>query len=201
MYVEFCWMNIPSDCDAWYKNVLTHPSIREINSLKNGSKIAANDASWRIVNNNVLGKFLKSVSRRRNSWDFHKTVLFRSEWSSSDCVPCELESLFSRSPLSVLWKNKVFILLFPSFLETLANSKPTAYEPAINEVVVPVLNRDLCNEWLDSLNVTEGMICAGYEVGRGNSSRVAVLACYLLRRLNSNIQRAPLGFRRRLWKI
>lgn len=40
----------------------------------------------------------------------------------------------------------------------------TAYEPAINEVVVPVLNRDLCNEWLDTLNVTEGMICAGYEV-------------------------------------
>lgn len=44
------------------------------------------------------------------------------------------------------------------------NSMHTAYEPAINEVVVPVLNRDLCNEWLDTLNVTEGMICAGYEV-------------------------------------
>lgn len=44
------------------------------------------------------------------------------------------------------------------------NSLHTAYEPAINEVVVPVLNRDLCNEWLDTLNVTEGMICAGYEV-------------------------------------
>jgi hypothetical protein len=27
-----------------------------------------------------------------------------------------------------------------------------------------VLNRDTCNEWLDSLNVTDGMICAGYPV-------------------------------------
>lgn len=47
---------------------------------------------------------------------------------------------------------------------------PTAYESAINEVVVPVLNRDLCNEWLDSLNVTEGMICAGYEVSLKKNS-------------------------------
>lgn len=35
----------------------------------------------------------------------------------------------------------------------------------MNQVQVPVLNRDLCNEWLDMLNVTEGMICAGYEEG------------------------------------
>uniref|UniRef100_A0A1B0D2D8 Uncharacterized protein n=1 Tax=Phlebotomus papatasi TaxID=29031 RepID=A0A1B0D2D8_PHLPP len=34
-----------------------------------------------------------------------------------------------------------------------------SYEPAVNEVSVPVLNRDLCNEWLEMLNVTEGMIC------------------------------------------
>ncbi|KAG5895472.1 hypothetical protein JTB14_011173 [Gonioctena quinquepunctata] len=41
------------------------------------------------------------------------------------------------------------------------------YEPEINEVVVPVLNRDLCNAWLENrdLNVTEGMICAGYKEG------------------------------------
>ncbi|GBP82719.1 Transmembrane protease serine 2 [Eumeta japonica] len=41
------------------------------------------------------------------------------------------------------------------------------YEPAVNEVQVPVLNRDLCNQWLEhrELNVTEGMICAGYPEG------------------------------------
>ncbi|XP_046987649.1 atrial natriuretic peptide-converting enzyme-like [Schistocerca americana] len=41
------------------------------------------------------------------------------------------------------------------------------YEPAVNEVVVPVLNRNLCNMWLvhKDLNVTEGMICAGYAEG------------------------------------
>lgn len=31
--------------------------------------------------------------------------------------------------------------------------------------MVPILHRDLCNEWLESLNVTEGMICAGYQEG------------------------------------
>lgn len=28
-----------------------------------------------------------------------------------------------------------------------------------------MLNRDLCNEWLIHLNVTDGMICAGYTEG------------------------------------
>ncbi|XP_077279868.1 uncharacterized protein LOC143907164 [Temnothorax americanus] len=41
------------------------------------------------------------------------------------------------------------------------------YEPAVNEVVVPILPRQLCNTWLahKELNVTDGMICAGYENG------------------------------------
>ncbi|XP_025832340.1 atrial natriuretic peptide-converting enzyme-like [Agrilus planipennis] len=41
------------------------------------------------------------------------------------------------------------------------------YEPEINEVEVPVLNRELCNAWLENqdLNVTNGMICAGYKEG------------------------------------
>lgn len=39
------------------------------------------------------------------------------------------------------------------------------YEPALNEVNVPILSRDLCIEWLENLNVTEGMICAGYQDG------------------------------------
>lgn len=41
----------------------------------------------------------------------------------------------------------------------------TSYEPTVNEVNVPILNRDLCNEWLVHLNVTDGMICAGYSEG------------------------------------
>ncbi|KAL4121979.1 hypothetical protein QTP88_014394 [Uroleucon formosanum] len=41
------------------------------------------------------------------------------------------------------------------------------YEPTVNEVQVPVLDRDLCNAWLKQkdVNITEGMICAGYEQG------------------------------------
>ncbi|KAG7205357.1 hypothetical protein KM043_007357 [Ampulex compressa] len=41
------------------------------------------------------------------------------------------------------------------------------YEPAVNEVQVPVLNREICNMWLahKELNVTDGMICAGYPDG------------------------------------
>lgn len=40
-----------------------------------------------------------------------------------------------------------------------------SYEPTVNEAQVPILHRDLCNEWLVQLNVTEGMICAGYAEG------------------------------------
>ncbi|XP_071441683.1 atrial natriuretic peptide-converting enzyme-like [Hetaerina americana] len=41
------------------------------------------------------------------------------------------------------------------------------YEPAVNEVEVAVLNRSICNSWLEprDLNVTDGMLCAGYEEG------------------------------------
>jgi atrial natriuretic peptide-converting enzyme len=35
----------------------------------------------------------------------------------------------------------------------------------VNEVQVPILPRDLCNDWLEMLNVTDGMICAGYQEG------------------------------------
>lgn len=49
------------------------------------------------------------------------------------------------------------------------------YEPAVNEVVVPVLNRDLCNEWLETLNVTEGMICAGFKDGGKDACQVSGL--------------------------
>ncbi|XP_037034832.1 atrial natriuretic peptide-converting enzyme isoform X2 [Bradysia coprophila] len=52
-----------------------------------------------------------------------------------------------------------------SFIFYLFRSGSAAYEPTVNEVQVPVLHRDLCNDWLVQLNVTEGMICAGYQEG------------------------------------
>ncbi|XP_054267940.1 atrial natriuretic peptide-converting enzyme-like isoform X2 [Macrosteles quadrilineatus] len=47
------------------------------------------------------------------------------------------------------------------------DSDVSEYEAAVNEVQVPILNRDLCNSWLEhrDLNVTQGMICAGYAEG------------------------------------
>ncbi|XP_065369118.1 uncharacterized protein Corin [Calliphora vicina] len=43
---------------------------------------------------------------------------------------------------------------------------PTAtYEPIVNEVQVPIIRRQQCDEWLDNLTVSDGMICAGYEEG------------------------------------
>ncbi|XP_046818808.1 uncharacterized protein LOC124424171 isoform X1 [Vespa crabro] len=47
------------------------------------------------------------------------------------------------------------------------DTQEAEYEPAVNEVQVPVLNRQVCNMWLayKELNVTDGMICAGYPDG------------------------------------
>ncbi|BES92710.1 serine protease [Nesidiocoris tenuis] len=47
------------------------------------------------------------------------------------------------------------------------DSNLSEYEAEVNEVEVPVLNRTVCNKWLEprDLNVTQGMICAGYERG------------------------------------
>lgn len=50
----------------------------------------------------------------------------------------------------------------------------TKYEAGINEVEVPVLNRTVCNKWLEprELNITQGMICAGYEGGGKDACQV-----------------------------
>lgn len=49
------------------------------------------------------------------------------------------------------------------------------YEPEINEVDVPILNREMCNTWLHTrdLNVTDGMICAGYPEGGKDACQVS----------------------------
>lgn len=50
------------------------------------------------------------------------------------------------------------------------------YEAAVNEVQVPILNRELCNTWLEhrDLNITRGMICAGYAEGGKDACQVCL---------------------------
>lgn len=79
-----------------------------------------------------------------------------------------------------LYKSEVFLKWYmPQLTTVLRNnhnflSTVSEYEPAVNEVEVPVLNRDLCNQWLEhrDLNVTEGMICAGYPEGGKDACQV-----------------------------
>ncbi|GJQ67502.1 SCRASP2 [Trypoxylus dichotomus] len=72
------------------------------------------------------------------------------------------------SPVCLPAANKV---LYPGTLCTVigwGKKEDTGkYEPEVNQVEVPVLNRNLCNSWLEEreLNVTDGMICAGYKEG------------------------------------
>ncbi|ALC42037.1 Corin [Drosophila busckii] len=41
----------------------------------------------------------------------------------------------------------------------------STYEHIVNEVQVPIITRSQCDEWLDNLTVSEGMVCAGYDDG------------------------------------
>lgn len=65
------------------------------------------------------------------------------------------------------------------------------YEPEINQVEVPVLNRDLCNSWLEhrDLNVTDGMICAGYKEGGKDACQVSTF--HYINFLKYNVLQAP----------
>lgn len=48
----------------------------------------------------------------------------------------------------------------PSFLLAVST-----YEWVVNEVEVPIVRRATCDQWLENLTVSEGMVCAGYESG------------------------------------
>ncbi|KAL1465624.1 hypothetical protein WDU94_005178 [Cyamophila willieti] len=47
------------------------------------------------------------------------------------------------------------------------DTRVSEYETAVNEVQVPIITREICNKWLNNreLNVTMGMVCAGYPEG------------------------------------
>jgi atrial natriuretic peptide-converting enzyme len=51
------------------------------------------------------------------------------------------------------------------------------YEPVINEVEVPVVEKDKCNKWLEEnkVNVTDTMICAGLREGGKDACQVNIL--------------------------
>ena len=85
----------------------------------------------------------------------------------------DTESLFLFSQLI----NKNLIKLYGQKLRiTWLSFIASEYEPAVNEVTVPVLGREVCNSWLlhKELNVTDGMICAGYPEGGKDACQVCI---------------------------
>lgn len=46
------------------------------------------------------------------------------------------------------------------------------YEMIVNEVQVPIIRRQLCDNWLDNLTISDGMICAGFENGGRDACQV-----------------------------
>lgn len=61
----------------------------------------------------------------------------------------------------------VYLNKYPFLLAT------ATYEPIVNEVQVPIIKRHQCDEWLDNLTVSDGMICAGYEEGGKDACQVS----------------------------
>ncbi|EDW02212.1 uncharacterized protein LOC6559850 [Drosophila grimshawi] len=41
----------------------------------------------------------------------------------------------------------------------------TPYEFIVNEVQVPIITRSQCDQWLENLTISEGMVCAGFDDG------------------------------------
>lgn len=66
---------------------------------------------------------------------------------------------------------------------TLTRFVAVDYEPVINEVDVPVVGKDTCNDWLqeNNVNVTDTMICAGLPEGGRDACQVKIYFSFKLR--------------------
>lgn len=83
--------------------------------------------------------------------------------------------VIERRTLNFAWTDLNVIAPFLRLPPVNPEAVNLTYEPAINEVKVPILPRDVCNDWIDTANVTEGMICAGYPEGGKDACQVSSL--------------------------
>lgn len=72
---------------------------------------------------------------------------------------------------------------FSPHSHTLTRFVAVDYEPVINEVDVPVVGKDTCNDWLqeNNVNVTDTMICAGLPEGGRDACQVKIYFLFKLR--------------------
>lgn len=63
-------------------------------------------------------------------------------------------------------KTIIINLCFENFVTNFVSlPAKSTYEPIVNEVEVPIVRRGQCDQWLENLTVSDGMVCAGYEDG------------------------------------